>query len=99
MTEQKELSVSLSDFPKIDADNKITASFSYKDEYDNDVVFPDDKEIPLKRVHQGGGTFIAPFFPTPNPSRDVEVSLPLHTGKKSRKKSYFHLGYIDSEKI
>ena len=74
MTEQKELSVFLSEFPR---NNKITASFSYKDEDGNDVVFPepDDKEIHLKRINQGGGTFITPLFPTPNPSREIKVSL------------------------
>ena len=88
MTEQKELSVFLSDFPQ-NSNNKITASFSYKDEGDNDVVFPGkgkDKEIPLRRINQGGGTFITPLFPTPNPSREVKVSLSLHTRAKSGKK-------------
>ena len=102
MTEQKELSVFLSDFPQ-NSNNKITASFSYKDEGDNDVVFPGkgkDKEIPLRRINQGGGTFITPLFPTPNPSREVKVSLSLHTRAKSEKKNlHFHLGYIDSEKV
>ena len=75
MTEQKELSVFLTDFPEIDANNKITASFTYKDADDNDVVFPYGKEIQLKRINQGGGTFITPLFPTPNPSREIKVSL------------------------
>ena len=74
MTEQKELSVFLSEYPN---NNKIIASFSYKDEDGNYVVFPepDDKEIHLKRINQGGGTFITPLFPTPNPSREIKVSL------------------------
>jgi len=79
MTEQKELCVFLSDFPQ-NSNNKVTASFSYKDEGDNDVVFPgkgNDKEIPLRRINQGGGTFITPLFPTPNPSREVKATLIL----------------------
>merc|ERR1711860_175910 len=36
-----------------------------------------DKEIPLRRINQGGGTFITPLFPTPNPSREVKATLIL----------------------
>ena len=87
MTEQKELSVFLTDFPMINANNKITASFSYKDADDNDVVFPYDKEIQLKRINQGGGTFITPLFPTPNPSKEVKVSISLNVEMKY----FFHI--------